>query len=180
MIPNRFSLAILVTMASLLAPVRPALAVKYTPVEYAHALDAALGNRKGAAAYNKAARFLQKALGDKKNKKNAKKFTAATVKALKGGTVKISLMGRATNTLTKALAAGYFRGIPMNLDDVKFTQAFSTLLHGVPLSQRTIATSQSIYNSLKTYGLRRGVPQDVVFAYYEPIGLANRLPPPVS
>jgi hypothetical protein len=163
-----------------LSGVSPAFAKKYSPLEFREALKITIGSSKGASAYNKAARFFQKAIGDRKNKKYARQYAQAVVKAMRGGTVSTSLLGRATNTLTKGLIAGYFKGVPYDLNDAGFNKAFKILLRGIPLSQKTAATSQMIYNTLKTYSARKGVSQDDVFAYYQTVDVANRLPQPVS
>jgi hypothetical protein len=155
-------------------------AAKVTPTQFRMELGDVLGNRKNAAAYNKAGRYFQKVLGDKRNKKFAQKYAKLLTKAMRGGRVKIALLGKATNTFTKALLAGYFKKKAFNLYDRTYNKAFTVLVKALPLSKKTVATSQALYNSIKTFAARKGVSQDQVFAYYTSIDSQNRLPEPVS
>jgi len=158
----------------------PAFAKKYTPATFRAELTLAMANKKGPAAYNKAATFLQRALVDRRNKRYARTFAQFAQNALKGSVVRIPLRGVAANTLAKGLVAGYFAGKPFDLYDPAFNQALKVFLRSIPLSQKTQPISQMIYNSLKTYSARRGVSQNDVFAYYQTIDVVNRLPQPVS
>jgi hypothetical protein len=157
-----------------------AFAKKYTPASFRAELTLTMANKKGPAAYNKAATFLQRALADRRNKKYARTFALFTQNSLKGSVVRIPLRGVAANTLTKGLIAGYFAGRPFDLYDPSFNQALKIFLRSLPLSQKTQPVSQRIYNTLKTYSARRGVSQLDVFVYYQTIDVSNRLPQPVS
>jgi hypothetical protein len=172
--------AFLVGAALCLVAAPAGMAAKVTPSEFKAQLNAALGNKKGSAAYNKGAKFFQKTLRDKRNKKYASKYANFLTKAMRGGRVKIALLGRATNTFTKGLLAGYFSGKSFDLYDKEYNKAFTKLVKPLPLSQKTVATSQALYNTIKTYSARKGVGQDEVFAYYMTVDTKNRLPEPVS
>jgi hypothetical protein len=151
---------------------------KYTPAEFQRAIIAAVGPRKGAPAYNKAATFLQAALRDPRNKPFATQFARSATIAIKGSIVPIPQRGRAVNTLVKGLIAGYFQGRAFNLRDPLFNRALGMILRTLPLSQKTATVSQLIYNTLKTYSARRGISRDDVYAYYQSIHLRYRLPDP--
>jgi hypothetical protein len=173
--------ALLASVAvSLLAWAPLARAAKVTPTQFRMELNDTLGSRKNAAAYNKGARYFQKVLGDKRNKKFANKYAKLLTQAMRGGRVKIALLGRATNTFTKALLAGYFKAKAFDLYDSKYNSAFRVLVKALPLSQKTVVTSQALYNSIKIYAARKGVGQDQVFAYYQSVDVQNSLPEPVS
>jgi len=175
------SAAILASVAaSLLAWAPLGHAAKVTPTQFRMELNETLGSAKNATAYNKAGRYFQKALGDKRNKKFANKYAQILAQAMRGGRVKITLLGRATDTFTKALLAGYFKAKAFDLYDAKYNSAFRVLAKALPLSQKTLATSQALYESIKTYAARKGIGRDQVFTYYQTVDVTNRLPEPVS
>lgn len=180
MIPKKLAFVAAAALVGLVAFPTQALAKKYTPSQFRQTLKAAIQNRKGPSAYNKAAGFLQQALGDKSNKRFARNYAVISAQLLRGGAVPLRRFSVAINTLVKGLVAGYFRGLRYNLYDARFNQALTVLLRKIPLSQKTQVVSQAIYNTLKTYSKRRGVAQDAVFAYYQTIDFKNRLPEPVS
>ncbi len=154
-------------------------AVVYTPSQFNIALKAAVGTKKGAKAFNAAANFYKKALGDKKNKKNADKYAKSIVKIIKSTkVVPIALQGTSVNTQVKALLAGYFKGTKFNINDSVYNKALKTFLGSLQGSQRTAATSQLIYTSIKTYATGKGVSQNAVYAYYTGVSQSFQLPPP--
>ena len=157
-------------------------AAKMSPSQFNAGLKAKVGTKKNAAAYNACAKFFQKALGDKKNKKFADKYAKSCVKILKKtSTVKIQLQGKAANTMVKALLGGYFKGFKFNINDSRYNKALNIIMKFPKLSQKTAVNSQAIYNTIKTYFSRKGVSQSETYSYYLGIAAANRYPdPPLS
>ena len=169
-------------LAIALTPITTSYAAKLTPSQFKTGLKQKVGTKKGPKAYNACAKYFQKALKDKKNKKYADKYAKLCVKALKSTkVVKIALQGRAVNTLVKALLGGYFRGKKFNLADSRYNKALRVILRYPKLSQKTAINSQAIYNTIKTYATRKGVPQNTIWTYYMGVALNNRYPdPPLS
>jgi len=180
---NSKILSLLSTVAIALVASAPlSQAVVYSPSQFNTALKAAVGTKKGAAAYNAAAKFYQKALGDKKNAKNAAKYATSITKVLTTKVVPIPLQGKSTNTLVRALLNGYFKSVkPFDLTNATYNKALNVFLKKLNPSQKTAAVSQSIYDTIKTYAIKKGATAAQVYSYYTGVsGAANIPPPPVS
>jgi hypothetical protein len=154
-----------VIVALSLALASTSLAKVYTPAQFKAALKLKIGNRQGATAFNAAAALYRTALTDTKNKKYAVVYTSAVVSAL-NKPVKPPLRGKSVNALTKALLFGYFAHRSFNLNDGLYNRSFDRLLSSLPASQKTGAVSQAIYNTLKSFALKKGSTQLQVYQYY--------------
>ena len=146
-----FSAAAIALVAS--APLSHA--VVYTPTQFNAALKIAIGKKTGAKATTAAANLYKKALGDKKNKKNAVKYTTSILKALKKP-VKSNLQGASRATLANALVNGYFKGLAYNASDSKFTAALRKLVSGLPGTQKNETIAKLITSTLLSYNTAKG------------------------
>jgi len=159
-----------------------AFAAKVTPSEFDAQMKEKVGNKKGLAAANAAAGLLGKTLKDKLNKKYAEKYSKSLVKAIKKVSLKDAGAGKSINAALKQLLTGYFKSLKFNLNDKTYVKAQAAILKGLPPSARTALNSQTFYNSIKTFALKKGNTQDQVYAFYTATVLdkTNIPPPPVS
>ncbi len=153
-------------------------AVTYTPSQVNAALKAAIGSKIGAPAYNAAANLFKKALGDKSDKKSAKKYAQSVIKAL-NKKVKTALIGKSRSTLVKALCDGYFKGVTYSPMDSKFVAALKILSSKLPISQQTQATAALIASPALAFNTKKGgSASDVNFLNQTIYTSANTTPPP--
>ncbi|MGH8047850.1 MAG: hypothetical protein ACREKL_11440 [Chthoniobacterales bacterium] len=180
---SNFLKALPVVAIALIATAPLSQATVYSPSQFTTVLKQKVGTKTKTAAANAAANFYAKALGDKKNKKNASKYAGSIVKVvLKNKKVTPpSIAGVSVNTQVKGLLKGYFKGLKFSLTDKTYNNALNTLLKALPFSAKTAATSQAIYNSIKTVATKNGVSQEQVFQYYTGVAEKFTIPePPVS
>ncbi len=136
----------------------------YSPSQFNAELKKKVGTKKETAAVKAAASLLTSALTDKKNSKNAAKYAASVVSLLKKSVKKDQ--GKQANTLVSALLKGYFKPVKFNLNDKVYNQALLKLLTFPPTSQKTTATSQTIYNTIKKFALTKKSTQAEVYTYW--------------
>jgi hypothetical protein len=130
-----FALALVVTPTT--------FAAKLSPAQFTAGVKAAVGTKKGAAAYKAAAKYYKTALADKNNKKNAVTYTTAVLKALKKA-VKTPLVVKSRAALADALTQGYFKGMTYKPEDSKYAAALAKLVSTLPSSLKTSAAAKEI------------------------------------
>jgi len=160
-----------------------ALAAAVSPSQFTTTLKAKVGTKKGLSAANAAAVYFGSVLKDKLNKKNAQKYATSVIKVLKPAVpLSSKFAGSSVNACLKQLLTGYFKGLKFSLQDAIYNKALTALLKGLPPTAKTDITSQSLYNTIKTFALKKGSTQDQVYSYYISTvsNKTNIPPPPVS
>jgi hypothetical protein len=158
-----------------------ALAAAVSPSQFTTELKAKVGTKKGTSAANAAAKYFGSVLKDKLNKKNAATYAKSVITVLKKA-VPLSnsaLAGNGVNACLKQLLTGYFKGLKFSLTDKTYNKAQTALLKGLPPGARTPLVSQALYNTIKTFALKKGSTQEQVYSYYiSTVSDKTNIPPP--
>jgi hypothetical protein len=157
-----------------------ALAAKVSPSQFNAELKSKVGTKKGLSAANAAAKYFGATLKDKLNKKSADKYAKSVIKVLKKSVpLSSKFASSSVNACLKQLLTGYFKGLKFNLADKTYGKAQDALLKGLPPTARTEITSQTLYNTIKTFAVKKGSTQDQVYTYYtSSVSDKFNIPPP--
>jgi len=161
------SLPLLALAVALFAAASPpsVRAASLAPRVFHARLVAQIGPHKSLAAATIAARSLGNALRAPENKGKADKYVLSVVRELIR-TVPPPRMPKATALVIQHLLSHFFtNGRAFNLEDRTFDKALANALKALPPSGRTYATTNLLFQVIKSYALKRGSTPEQADAY---------------